>query len=98
MSKLMPKAKIYKPAKTAMQSGTGKTKEWVLEYEPKEANIVDNLMGWQGGSNTLKQVKLKFSSKESAIEYAEENDIEYIVKDPKKRKTIIKSYAENFTN
>ena len=69
----MKKAKIYIPAKTAMQSGRGKLKNWVLEFITKDPSI-NPLMGWETSTDTLEEVILKFPSKEKAIEYAEKNN------------------------
>jgi len=91
----MKKAKIYIPTKTAMQSGTRKLKKWVLEFETKNPSI-NPLMGWETSTDTLEEVILKFSSKEKAIEYAENNNILYTVIEPKKKEFVIKSYADNF--
>ena len=91
----MKKARIYIPAKTAMQSGRGKTKKWILEFITKNTSI-NPLMGWESSTDTLEEVVLRFSSKEKAIEYAELNDISYKVIEPKKREFVIKSYADNF--
>ena len=91
----MKKAKIYIPTKTAMQSGRGKLKTWVLEFVTKDTSI-NPLMGWESSTDTLSEVILKFSSKEKAIEYAKANDISYTVIEPEKKKFIIKSYADNF--
>ena len=91
----MKKARIYIPAKTAMQSGRGKTKKWILEFITKNTSI-HPLMGWESSTDTLEEVVLRFSSKEKAIEYAESNDISYKVIEPKKREFVIKSYADNF--
>ena len=90
------KAKIYIPTKTAMQSGIGKQKKWIIEFETRDPNT-NSLMGWESSDDTLKEVKLKFSSKEKAIDYADVNNIEYLVIEPKKKKFVIKSYVENFT-
>ena len=91
----MKKAKIYKPNKTAMQSGLGKTNKWILEYETK--NPTKNpLMGWESSSDTLSELKLEFSSKEKAINYAEKKKIDFEVVEPKKRRTVKKSYSDNF--
>jgi hypothetical protein len=90
------KANIYIPVKTAMQSGRGKQKTWVLEFETKDPHT-NALMGWESSSDTLKEVKLKFTSKDKAIEYATANDIEFSVIEPKKKIFVIKSYEENFT-
>ena len=78
-----------------MQSGRGKLKRWVLEFETKDPSI-NPLMGWETSTDTLEEVILKFSSKEQAIEYAENNNILYTVIDPKKKEFVIKSYADNF--
>ena len=91
----MKKARIYIPAKTAMQSGRGKLKKWVLEFDTKDTSI-NPLMGWESSTDTLEEVVLRFSSKEKAIEYAESNDISYKVIEPKKKEFVIKSYADNF--
>ena len=91
----MKKARIYIPAKTAMQSGRGKTKKWILEFITKNTSI-NPLMGWESSTDTLEEVVLRFSSKEKAIEYAESNDIYYKVIEPKKKEFVIKSYADNF--
>ncbi len=91
----MKKAKIYIPAKTAMQSGRGKLKNWVLEFTTKDPSI-NPLMGWETSMDTLEEVIIKFPSKEKAIEYAEKNNISYNVIEPKKREFVIKSYADNF--
>ena len=91
----MKKAKIYIPTKTAMQSGRGKQKKWVLEFEIKDPSI-NPLMGWETSTDTLEEVVLKFSTKEKAIEYAEANNILYRVINPKKKEYVIKSYADNF--
>ena len=91
----MKKAKIYIPTKTAMQSGRGKLKKWVLEFITKDTSI-NPLMGWETSTDTLGESVLKFSSKEKAIEYAETNNISYTVFEPQKKEFVIKSYADNF--
>ena len=91
----MKKAKIYIPTKTAMQSGRGKLKKWVLEFVTKDPSI-NPLMGWESSTDTLGQVILQFPSKEKAIEYAKSNNISYTIIEPKKTKFVIKSYADNF--
>jgi hypothetical protein len=88
--------KIYKPSKTAMQSGLGKTKKWLAEYISNEETIKDNLMGWNSSSDTKSQIKVFFDSKEQAIEWAKNNNYQYFVEEPKVRKFKIKSYASNF--
>ena len=91
----MKKAKIYIPTKTAMQSGRGKLKNWVLEFITKDPSI-NPLMGWETSTDTLEEVILKFPSKEKAIEYAEKNNIYYNVIEHNKKEFVIKSYADNF--
>ena len=91
----MRKAKIYIPNKNPMQSGTGKTDKWILEYQTKDPTN-NPLMGWESSSDTLTELKLEFSSKESAINYAKKNKINFEIIEPKKRKTVKKSYADNF--
>ena len=90
------KAKIYKPSKTAMQSGRSKFNKWILKFNNNRNQKKDSIMGWNGGSNTISQVELKFDTKEDAINYAERNDIEYVVLVSSERKVITKSYADNF--
>ena len=91
----MKKAKIYIPSKTAMQSGRGKLKKWVLEFDTKDPSI-NPLMGWETSTDTMEEIILKFSTKEKAIEYAESNNIFYRVIEPNKKEYDIKSYADNF--
>ncbi len=74
----MKKAKIYKPTKTAMQSGKMNTKNWILEFETLD-NSVSPLMGWESSRDTMSEVKLKFSSKDQAINYAKKNNITYTI-------------------
>ena len=90
------KAKIFKPAKTAMQSGRSKFNKWVLKFSDKKNQLKDTMMGWNGGSSTISQIELKFSSKEEAINYAKKNGIDYEVLETRERKVINKSYADNF--
>ena len=90
------KAKIYKPSKTAMQSGRSKFNKWVLKFNNNRNQKKDSLMGWNGGSNTISQVELKFDTREDAVNYAKRNDIEYVILESSERKVITKSYADNF--
>lgn len=92
------RARIYQPAKTAMQSGTAKTKGWVLDFPQASAREVDPLMGWTSSDDTQSQVRLTFDTKEAALDYAAEHGIEAIVTEPKKRKVNIRprGYGENF--
>ena len=88
--------RIFKPAKTAMQSGRGKTKDWVLEFEPLDRGTPDPLMGWVGSADTRKQVRLTFDSADEAIAYAEKHGYGYTVEKPKDRRIKPKAYADNF--
>lgn len=90
------KARIYKPAKNAMQSGTANVRDWVLEYEPRKGKTIDDVMGWTGSSDMLGQVKLNFESLDEAKAYAERNKIPYEVKVAPTKKRHIQAYADNF--
>ena len=92
----MKKAKIYKPSKTAMQSGVKKFDKWIIEFITEKPGI-NPLMGWESSTDTNSEIRLEFSSKELAIEYAKKNKINFELIEPKIRKTIKKSYADNFT-
>jgi len=89
-------ARIYKPTKTAMQSGQGRTKRWNLDFEPETPRQIDPLMGWTSSSDMKSQVRLSFDSKAEAIDYAKRNKIAYRVIEDKPRKPVRKSYADNF--
>ena len=91
----MNKAKIYIPTKNSMQSGLGKTDKWIIEFETKNTGI-NPLMGWETSSDTSSELKLEFSSKELALNYAKKNKIDFEVIEPNKRKVVKKSYADNF--
>ena len=91
----MKKAKIFKHTKTAMQSGKRNSKNWLLEFDTKNTGI-NPLMGWESSKDTMSEVKLEFSTKEKAINYAKKNNINYYIVEPEKRKIIKKSYADNF--
>jgi len=92
------RARIYQPAKTAMQSGSAKTHQWVLEFAPASEREVDPLMGWTSSTDTQSQVRLKFETREAAEVYAAEKGIEYDLVEPKPRKPVIRArgYGENF--
>jgi ETC complex I subunit conserved region len=90
-------ARIYRPAKTAMQSGKAKTKEWVLEFEPESAHLPDPLMGWAQSRDMDGQVRLTFETREEAVAYAQGNGIAFRVMEPRPVKRIIKAYADNFS-
>ena len=89
-------AKIYRPAKSAMQSGRAKSKDWVLEYEPERPRAVEPLMGYTASSDMRQQVRLRFSSRQEAVAYAKRNAIVYVVMQPREQKPKRISYAENF--
>jgi hypothetical protein len=89
-------ARIYQPARTAMQSGFARTKEWVLEFEPGQRTEIEPLMGWTSSSDMLSQVQLFFDTKEEAVAYAEKNGIPYRLFEPNKRGLSRKAYADNF--
>ena len=91
----MKRAKIYKPTKTAMQSGGGNTKKWLLEFDTLNTGI-NPLTGWETSKDTMSEVKLKFSTKEQAVNYAKKNNIDYYIVEPQRSKIIKKSYADNF--
>ncbi|KAF0115645.1 MAG: NADH dehydrogenase [Rhodobacteraceae bacterium] len=92
------RARIYQPAKTAMQSGTAKTHLWVLEFTPASEREIDPLMGWTSSSDTQSQVRLRFESRADAEAYATEKGLEFDVAEPKVRKAVIRQrgYGENF--
>jgi hypothetical protein len=90
------KARIYKPVKSAMQSGRANTVEWVLEYEQETPRRPEPLMGWVGADDTLNQVRLKFLTREAAIAFAEKEGFEYTVVETHARKVKPQSYIDNF--
>ena len=90
-------AKIYRPAKTAMQSGRAGSQSWRLEFAPEMAKRPDPLMGWTSSSDMRSQIKLNFDSKEDAIAYAKRQGIPFQVVEPQKAKRYVKSYADNFS-
>lgn len=92
------RARIYQPAKTAMQSGTAKTHQWVLEFAPASEREVDPLMGWTSSSDTQSQVRLRFETRAAAEAYATDKGIAFDVVEPKPRKALIRQrgYGENF--
>ncbi len=91
----MKKAKIYKPSKTAMQSGIKKFNKWILEYYTDDPGQ-NPLMGWESSTDTYSEIKIEFSTKDMAIEYAKKNKIDFEIIEPKIRKIVKKSYADNF--
>src|SRR5262245_17286733 len=89
-------ARIYKPAKTAMQSGRAKPTSWVLDYEPEEPRVVESLMGWTTSGDMKSQLQLRFETREEAVAYCERHGIAYQVFEPKPAGRRIQSYADNF--
>ncbi len=89
-------ARIFMPPRNAMQSGRGRTQEWILEFEPGEKQRIDPLMGWSGSGDTRGQVRLRFATKEDAVAYAEANGLRYEVEEPKPIRIKAKVYADNF--
>jgi len=89
-------ARIYRPSKSAMQSGMAKTHFWILEFEPASARRVDPLMGWTSSTDMDGQVRLTFGDREEAVAYAQTHGIPFQVIEPQERKKIIKAYADNF--
>jgi NADH dehydrogenase (ubiquinone) Fe-S protein 4 len=92
----MKKAKIYMPTKNVMQASLTRTNKWIIEFYTKDSGI-EPLMGWESSTDTLNELKLEFSTKELAVEYANKNKIEFEIIVPKERKIIKKSYSDNFT-
>jgi len=94
------RARIYQPARTAMQSGMARTKGWTLDFTVESGREIDPLMGWTSSGDTQSQVRLSFDSREAAEDYARERGIDYVVTDPKPRKPNIRprGYGENFAS
>jgi len=89
------KVKIYKPTKTAMQSGNRNSKKWLLEFDIKNKGV-SPLMGWESSADTNSEIKFEFETKDQAIVFAKKNNLDYYLIEPQKRKVIIKSYTDNF--
>ena len=89
-------ARIYRPAKTARQSGKANARQWRLEFEPASARSIDPLMGWTSSADMNGQVRLDFDSKEEAIAYAERHGIAFRLHEPQEPPMILKAYADNF--
>lgn len=92
----MNQARIFKPARAATQSGTARTKQWMLVFETNEKRKIEPLMGWTSSGDTLQQVKLSFDTKEEAIVYAEKHGIAYQIDEPKPIQRRIMAYSDNF--
>ena len=89
-------ARIYKPAKSAMQSGMARTKQWLLEFEQDKPREIEPLMGWTSSGDTRQQIRLWFDTKEEAVAYAEREGIAYRVEEPQEAKRRAMAYSDNF--
>ena len=89
-------ARIYRPARTAMQSGKAKTRSWCLDFQPASARFLDPLMGWTGTTDLDGQVRLTFDTQEEAVDYARRHGIAFRVQEPQEPKLILKAYSDNF--
>ena len=89
-------ARIFQPARNAMQSGRANSRQWVVEFEPTEAQRADPLMGWIGSGDMRGQVRLKFASRDDAIAYAERDGLAYEIQEPRRQRVRPKSYSDNF--
>jgi NADH dehydrogenase ubiquinone Fe-S protein 4 len=92
----MPQALIYRPSKTATQSGRALTKQWLLTYEVATPRAPDPLMGWSSAADTLNEVRLKFDTLEEAVAYAKKEGLDYTVIEPQEPRLRPRSYADNF--
>jgi hypothetical protein len=92
----MARARIYRPSKTAMQSGRGQARKWILEYEPATPRLPDPLMGWTSAEDTLNEVQLRFDTRDEAVAFAERLSLDYAVIPPHDSTEKPKSYADNF--
>ena len=91
-------ARIYRPSKTAMQSGRGNARNWVLEFDGKMHRSVEPLMGWTSVDDTTGQVRLRFETREQAIAYAKRNGIGFTVEETRESTRMVKSYSANFAS
>jgi hypothetical protein len=92
----MALARIYRPSKTAMQSGRAQTRKWLLEYEPTTRRTPDPLMGWSSARDTLNQVRMHFPTLDEAVAFATKLGLDYTIIEPHARTPKAKSYADNF--
>ena len=88
--------RIYRQAKTAMQSGRANTDRWVVEFEPESRREVEPLMGWTSSADTRSQLRLRFDSREEAVAYARKHGFMYTLEEPRERRVQPKAYADNF--
>ena len=89
-------ARIYRPARNAMQSGKAKTRDWILEFEPASARSPDPLMGWTSSSDMDGQIRLSFDTRDEAVTYAQRHGIPFQLFEPRDPRRVIKAYADNF--
>jgi hypothetical protein len=89
--------RIFRPAKTAMQSGLRNTKRWLLEFEPTDSIATDSLMGWSGSHDTDRQLRVWFEARDEAIAFADKKGLTYRVIDPQAKAIRPKAYADNFS-
>jgi hypothetical protein len=89
-------ARIFRPSKSAMQSGPARSREWILEFEPASARTPDRLMGWSSSTDMNGQVRMPFETQEEAVAYAQAHGIPFALQTPKVRHQVIKAYADNF--
>lgn len=92
------RVRIYQPARNAMQSGTARTRQWVLEFPQADQRDIDPLMGWTSSDDTQSQVRLRFATRAEAEDYAKDNGLDYVVVNPHKRAANVRArgYGENF--
>lgn len=91
-------ARIYRPRKSAMQSGRAKTERWVLEFDNSGSRTTDPLMGWTSSADTSSQIRLTFDTREEAIAHAKRENLTFVVEDTREPKRLVKSYSENFAH
>ena len=92
----MALARIYRPSKTAMQSGRRQSRKWLLEFEPASRRDPDPLMGWSSAQDTLNEVQLRFDTLDEAVAFADKHGLQYSIIEPHQRRPKAKSYADNF--
>ena len=92
----MARARIYRPTKTATQSGRAQTRKWILEYEPATPRRPEPLMGWASAADTLNEVQLRFNTCDEAVAFADRLGLDYTVIAPHDTVERPKSYADNF--